>query len=295
LRDAKKPNLKTVDLLASEDIRHFDQDIRKMSRKQLLKHFGADSSGRLLVFKLVRNLIWQAYERIQSGDEPPIKSNIRTFWYLWIKPALAHFPEVYKQKTHPFDIMIKAFVEMTLEQKLVQYSDFDLADDNWENRRIGSSRPEVMLFSDKAGWMRMLRELHQELGVSVLTIRGMPSAITSHYTANHIRAALKSERPLRLIGIINYDPAGYKMAQALQEQLKASGFTKSKLSLIIHPKHYTKDEIKLFRIPIPKSPKTNQWLKETGGIDGKAYGLESESMPVERLQSLLRKLILKSR
>ena len=73
-------------------IRHFDQDIRTMSRADLFGYFASDRSERVLVAKLIKNIIWQAYEKIQAGTEPPITGNIRTFWYLWVKPVLGLNP-----------------------------------------------------------------------------------------------------------------------------------------------------------------------------------------------------------
>ena len=66
--------------LKKEKIQHFDQDLRSMSHAQLSKHFGATHSGRIMLTGLIKNIIWQAYERIQAGTEPPIEGNIRTFW-----------------------------------------------------------------------------------------------------------------------------------------------------------------------------------------------------------------------
>lgn len=162
--------------------------------------------------------------------------------------------------------------------KLFRYADFDFTDENWENRRIGTSRPEVLVFAEKAGWIRLL-----------------PSALTSEYTASHITSATKGERPVRLIGIVDYDPAGDIVAHSFQAQLKSAGLTRSTLTTIIHPKHYTSDEIKIFKFPLPKKEKTKlkEWLKKTGGIDGKPYGLESESMPLDRAKALIQRSIPK--
>ncbi|MEW6736063.1 MAG: hypothetical protein AB1489_32515 [Acidobacteriota bacterium] len=63
---------------------------------------------------------------------------------------------------------------------------------------------------------------------------------------------------------------------------------------MIHPQHYSQEEIEIFRFPLPTKEKTKliNWLTKTGGIAGKAYGLESESMPHERLHKLIQQLIL---
>jgi hypothetical protein len=293
LRDTKRPKTVIVDPLASEDIRHFDKEIRRMSRAELIENFRAVSSGRVLQAQLIKNIIWQAYERICDGKEPKIKGNIRTFWYLWIKPALARLPDDEEMKTDPYVIMTKLFAELVLDRKLFKYSDFDFTDENWENRRIGTSKPEILIFAEKRGWIRFLKELHEEFGVSILALGGFPSALTSEYTARDVKAVLNGKQSPHLIGIVDYDPSGDLIAHAFQNQLEATGFPKSSLTTVIHPKHYTKDELEIFKYRLPKTEKTklDKWLELTKGIDGKPYGLESESMPIDRLKLLIRNLI----
>jgi hypothetical protein len=280
--------------LEGEGIRHFDIDIRRMAHDELVKNFAAESSGRILLTQPIKNVIWQAYERISEGKSPPIMGNIRTFWYLWVKPVLAHIEDNAAAKTDPYDVMIRLFAEMVLDLKLFRYSDFDFTDENWENRRVGSTRPEVLVFAEKSGWIRFLRELHEELGVSILALGGAPSALTSEYTARDIKTALKGDLTIRLIGIVDYDPSGHIIAAAFKDQLAATGLPNSSLTTVINPSHYTEEEIQIFKFPLPKKEPTKlqQWLKRTGGIDGKPYGLESESMPRERLRELIHELVV---
>jgi|ERR1051326_419435 hypothetical protein len=278
--------------LAARGIRHFDKDLRLMTGKELTSYFAAERSGRILIAQLIKNIIWQAYERIQAGSEPAIGGNIRTFWYQWVKPVLAHIRDDDAQKTDPYDTMIKAFTELVQDARLFKYADFDFTDENWENRRIGTTRPDVMLFAEKAGWIRFLIELHDELGVSVLALGGQPSVLTSEYTARDISAA--GAKLVRLIGIVDYDPAGDIIANAFQAQLAAAGLPSASLTTLIEPKNYTAQEIAIFKFPLPTKEKTKllNWLAKTGGIDGKPFGLESESMPRERLRNLIRTLVV---
>lgn len=281
-------------LLQSLDISHFDKDIRLMTAKELKANFAATSSGRILLSKLIKNIIWQAYEKIKEGSEPPIEGNIRTFWYLWVKPVLSHFSSDDKAKTDPYDVVTQNFSQLVLDQKLFSYQDFDFTDENWENRRIGTSKPNILIFAEKTGWIRFLRDLNQELGTSVVALGGAPSALSSEYTAKHILQVLPSSKtPLKLIGIVDFDPSGHIIAQAFQNQLASCGLAASSLDLLIDPKNYSKKEIEVFKFPLPKSEKTklDLWLKQTGGIDGQPFGLESESMPRNRLKSLITKLI----
>lgn len=281
--------------LTALDILHFDKDIRLMSQKELKTNFAAASSGRILLSKLIKNIIWQAYQRIQQGSEPPIEGNIRTFWYLWVKPVLSRFSSDNDAKTDPYDVLTQHFSQMVLTHKLFAYKDFDFTDENWENRRVGITRPDILVFAEKTGWIRFLRELNQEFDCSIIALGGAPSALSSEYTANHIFKSLPSpETPLKLFGIVDFDPSGHIIAQAFQNQLASCGLDKSNLTLLIDPKRYSKKEIEIFKFPLPKTQKTKlaSWLKQTGGIDGLPFGLESESMPKHRLKSLITQLIV---
>lgn len=279
-------------VLKTEDISHFDKDIRKMNRSELVANFSAPSSGRVVLARLMKNIIWQAYEKISIGAAPKISGNIRTFWYLWIKPVLSRLPEDSDLKSDPYAVMTSLFTEMVMDLKLFKYQDFDFADENWENRRIGTTKPEIIVFAEKSGWLRFLKEIHQEMGVSILTLGGFPSALTSEYTARDMDEVLKG-KPARLIGIVDYDPSGEIVAKAFLEQLSSVSFPVSSLDTVISPKHYSKEEIEMFKFRLPKAEKTKlkKWMDKTNGIEGKPYGLESESMPLDRLKAILKDLI----
>lgn len=77
-------------------------------------------------------------------------------------------------------------------------------------------------------------------------------------------------------------------------QLASTGLPSASLTTLIHPSHYTKEGLDIFRFPLPSKDKTklNQWLAKTSGIDGKPFGLESESMPSKKLLPLVQQSIL---
>jgi hypothetical protein len=278
------------ELLARHGIVPLERDVRRMTREELEPHFAAKSSGRILLGPLIRSTIWQAKTRIEEGREPPISGNLRTFWYRWVKPVLAHIPDDDTAKTDPYDTMLEAFTDLVLELGLFHYRDLDFTDESWENRRIGTTRPEVLVFAEKTGWVRFLRDIHDELGVSTLALGGAPSALTSEYTARDILDAIGGTGPVQLIGIVDYDPSGAIIANAFQTQLAKTGLPDTTSELLIHPAHYSGDEIEIFRYPLPTHDRTKniRWLERTGGIDGLAYGLEAESMPLERVKNLVR-------
>lgn len=280
-----QPKLKTLRIVELES------DIRRLERPELARHFASKTSGRIVLTRLMRSTIWQAYKRIQSGLEPPIRGNLRTFWYRFIKPVLARIDDDDEAKKDPYDVMLRVFAELVLEHRLLSYGDFDFTDENWENRRIGVERPELVVFAEKTGWVRWLREVHETYSCTTLALGGAPSALSSEYTL----AALKAEglapehNPLRLIGLVDYDPSGDIIARSFQEQLAELGWPQTTLETLIEPSHYRADELEMFAFELPKRQrtKTEKWLEKTGGIGGEALGLEAESMPYERVLTLL--------
>jgi hypothetical protein len=281
-------------ILQHAGLKHFKRDLRSFTAAELDRHFASARSGRIVLARLIRNIIWQAYERIQAGTEPPIGGNLRTFWYLWVKPVLARTSGNDDAKMDPYDVMLRAFSEMVLSLRLFKYADFDFTDENWENRRIGTLRPEQIVFTEKRGWIRFLREVHEQLGTSTLALGGAPSALTSEYTADHIRQAAGPDKLVRLIGVVDYDPAGESIATSFRGQLEACGLAVEGLETLIHPRHYSAAELEMFRFPLPtkQTTKNERWMERTGGIGGKPFGLESESMPRARVRELLEQLVV---
>ena len=281
-------------ILKAEGIVEFEEDIRRLNREELAVHFASARSGRIILTPLLKSIIWSAFRRFQSGRDTPLPGNIRTFWYRWCKVVLSHIPDDDNVKTDPYETMLKAFSRMVLDLKLFQYADFDFTDDNWENRLIGTERPGILVFAEKTGWFRFLRKVHEKWGVSILALGGAPSALTSEYTYRDILAAMGDNiRPIQMIGLVDFDPSGKIIAEAFKNQSQQVGMDVGSMELVIHPKHYTAEELAMFRYPLPRRQKTKlrQWLDEVGGIDGEAYGLEIESMPLERLTGLVDELV----
>ena len=67
-------------------------DLRTWTPMAIVEAYGSRRSGRLVLTRLVRDLLWQVHQRIASGREPPVRGNIRTLWYRWLKPILARQP-----------------------------------------------------------------------------------------------------------------------------------------------------------------------------------------------------------
>jgi hypothetical protein len=279
-------------ILEKERIFRTEEDLRTFSQYRLRSHFSS-GSGRIVMSRLLKSLIWQAYERISVGKEGGILGNLRTFWYRNVKPTVSRVPKKYLPKSGAYDLMLTCFREMVYEHGLFSYSDFDFTDDNWEHRRIGEGNPGVIVFAEKTGWIRTLREIHEKYDVTIMALGGFSSALSSEYTARHVSERLSEGEVVHLIGVVDYDYSGRLIALNFRNQLEVMGLEVESLELLIKPQHFDQEEIDLFSYPLSTKEETKlkNWLRETGGIAGEARGLESEAMPLMRLHDLVEESI----
>lgn len=274
-----------------ERIWDFEEEIRLMSKKKLLENFSAASSGKPKATIIIKNQIWQSFQRIQEGKETQFEGNIRSYWYSHIKPTLGRV-DLLSGYDH-YETMLDVFNRMVGKLGLFRYIDFGFDDDNWENRRIATKMPNLILFAEKTGWFRTLKELHEEFGMTIVALGGAPSWLSSEYLVQHLRKVTNLKQHFYLLSAVDYDPAGRIISNSFKEQLKRYGIHNSELVEIINLKNYKPLEIKMFKYPLPQKQKTKveHWIKETGGIDGKSFGLEADSMSRLRFKEIVRETI----
>ena len=280
-------------------VHRFKEDIRTLSRDELAVHFSTQETNRIKLAPLIRSILFNAHERIQAGQAEPVYGNIRTLFYGWVKTVLSNIPDDDRAKTHPYDVMVHEMRDMVLDHQLFKYQDFDLTDENFEVRRIGPTHPHILIFSEKTGWIRFLREFHEDHGCSTLALGGAPSALTSEYTVRDIFKAAGGPVPLQLVGIVDFDPAGDIIAHSFAAQLQACGVPATELELVVHPRHYTPAQMEMFKFPLSDhsrmEKKNSKWMEKTGGVGGEAFGLEAESMDRDQVRQLVGDLVDKAK
>jgi hypothetical protein len=276
--------------LKKEGIREYVKDIRQMSAEELIANFGT-AAHEPKATPIIKNQIWQSYSRIKACQEPPIEGNLRAYWYTHIKPTLARV-KLLSGYDH-YQTMLAVFVEMVSKYRLFRYADFGFDDENWENRRIANKMFHVILFSEKVGWFRTLKEFYEEYGMTILALGGMPSLLSSEYLVQHLSEVTTLKQKFYLISSVDYDPAGWVIANAFAEQLGNRGIQDYELIHAISLESFTPEEIKLSMFPIPSkySAKVKKWLNATGGIGGKAFGLEADALPRSRYKEVVRKIL----
>ena len=281
-------------ILAAEGVRVLAKDIRALSLDELKATFRYAKKPGIVTVWVVKSLIWQAYEKIKLGEWPQVDGNLRSFWYSNIKSTISKIGALDDAKD-PYDVMLYAFVEFTEKYRLFKYKDFGFTDENWENRRIGVKRPQIIVFSEKAGFVRLMREVNKTYDCTTAALNGISSVLSSEYMMAHIAEAgvdLAKTR-FHVFGIVDYDPNGAIVAGAFQRQIKSQGVKLLKYTDLVAPSIFTPEELELskFSLPPKQRTKNRKWMEKTGGINGQPYGIEADAVPKDRLLARLDKLL----
>jgi len=288
--------------LRKAGIRHYDELIHDQPKEWLIENFrdGADEYP-INVARLMRNIIWQTRERIQTGEKPPLHELIRTFWYMYIKPTLSRADSL-TAKTDQYAQLIDNMVYMVKEARVMEYKDIGFRDDNQAHRSVGANA-NIVLFSEKLGHQDFLSDIAGKYKVSILALGGQPSVLTSEYFVDVIRAMkINLQRSFYLFSIVDYDPSGWIIRDAFVNNLKFYGVTNIRVVDLVHPDMLTPDEVKLARYAVPATDimisKNKDWLAEVRERNYKnqqyledrnkngdkvLYGLEAEAVSATRL------------
>lgn len=264
-------------ILATEGIADYAQDLRQLSAEELGRLFAFASSGKINATRVIKNLIWQAYTAIRAGQRPPLAGNLRSFWYTDVKPVLSRLgiPVEGRRAT---ELVYDAFVELVTRHHLFHYRDLGFLEEGAQTRAVGQTNGTVILCAEKDGRFALVRDIAQASDATALALGGFPSSLATEYLLYALQqAGVLAARPvLQLFAVVDYDPSGYWIAREFAAQLQAFGIQEVMVHPLIRPERLTAEQIALSRYALPKGSKTTNWVRETGGIDGEAYGLEAD-------------------
>ena len=89
------------------------------------------------------------------------------------------------------------------------------------------------------------------------------------------------------MSLTDYDPAGYSIARSffaqVQESLRGLGIEAYHKRLGLEPWQLTQEELAQ-NVYEPKETGLEEWLEETGGVNGQPLGLELDALPIDRLR-----------
>lgn len=260
--------------------------------------------------QLIAHLIFQRLRYIQNGDQREWSKSYRGFWYEWLKGCLhrAGFLEEPELQWNPpeepaaelhrgagqaealYDLTFRIFGYFVLDYQLFSFREFGFRAPHPELRRIGTTRPEILLVCEKNEFAEWGIQLHQEFGVSLRLLSGQPSALMSEFMAADLQARVSG--PIRILAYVDYDVGGWILARALAKQLERHGLEVDEVVFFLNNDAFSTEEKRLHSHPLPAATaadrtKSKAWFAETHGVDGRPRGLHADYIqPYQRLRHL---------
>lgn len=292
------------------NIRHFADLIHDQDKNWLIKNFSQGASEYPVnMTTLIRNIIWQARERVQNQDLPPIKELVRTFWYMYIKPVLARVDSL-SDESDQYNRLVDVLAGMVKDWRVMEYKDIGFRDDNQFNRKVGVNA-NVILFSEKLGHYEFLKNIADIFQISIIALGGQPSVVNVEYFVDDLKSqGVDIRRSFFLFSIVDYDTSGWIVRDSFIDDLNRYGIKNITYTDLIHPNALLSDEIISARIPLRDDQtsfkKNTDWLREIkkAGYENQIYlepekkgnkrviyGLEGEAVSFKRLEQTLKELL----
>ena len=291
-------------------LRDWPIDLARASGKELRNLFDSPR-------KLIAHLIWQRLRYRQLGIVREWADSYRDFWYEVVSPALyrAGFlkaegrrwrapefveatPDTDADPTSASQLYMLLFQVMDRfieAHQLFTFYEFGFKEPRPDCRRIGSLRPDVILVTEKESLAPYGLRLHEEFGISLRMLGSQSPLIGSEYFVRALAPLVKG--PVRVIAYVDYDTGGWIVGRGFAKQLQLFGLPVERVDYLIRQDCFSAEEKRLYAHPCAMSSpehitKTKNWVKESGGIDGKPLGIHADIVkPYERVRELLLPLL----
>jgi len=92
-------------------------------------------------------------------------------------------------------------------------------------------------------------------------------------------------KEIPIITLTDYDPAGDLIVSTFIDNLKTYNVPKTKFIRLVQPSVFTPEELEAYKYSLVGENEATpamvrKWLKKTGGINGQAYGLETDALMI---------------
>ena len=270
--------------------------IEEMTREQILSTFRVN--GEMSHARHIRTLVWQSMGLILCGREDPLKGNLRSFHYRFSGPIYSGndlYTEVsdkdprYQEYLATLDTdeldrgdtAEKGYIgnlgedvfQEYVEHKIFRYQGvFQVKDANEGKCRLGEGRASLIFFTEKEGLMAYCKRYHEDYRISTMASRGQPSLVSAEYFSDELKA--KKIKRLALIGLVDWDPAGFLIASTYRRNFERQGFEIKNFTILTRLDLFTEHALKTKSYPLnPEKTITKKWLELTGGIHGECRGI----------------------
>lgn len=292
--------------LRAANIRSFDKLIHHQDKEWLVKNFSHRATTYPVnITMLIRNLIWQMKERIEAGEKEPLTELIRTYWYMYLKPALSRAESLSDDPDNHYNSLIEQLSAMVTDFDIIRYKDIGFRDEKAAYRRAGENA-NIIVFAEKTAHWSFLSDLNEKYKVNVMAFGGFPSLMSTEYFVDSIKeTGVDLRRSFYLFSICDFDPFGIKIQNAFIDNLKFFGIRNVKIKDLVTPDMLTEDEIRIsrYRLSRARQARNLRWynkikerryenMKYMLEIDKKTkektfYGLHADSVSTVRLTEKL--------
>ncbi|HOI90806.1 MAG TPA: hypothetical protein PLK28_09835 [Candidatus Rifleibacterium sp.] len=290
--------LDQTEILKKLGIKHYDKNILKMAKPELLKNFGK-SAKTLNKSLFIKNVIWQTFEKLQAGETPFDIGNLRSFWY-YIKDTMH---KAGAAKGDPYLIVSEMFMLM-VKAGLFKYSDFGFDDDDKGNRWHARRHPQIILFAEKTAYNDLMQEVNRDFDITTICTGGQSSYLSIEYFVDELRRrGVDLAARFYIFSIVDFDPAGDIIATRFVENLQDNGikniavfpgefYKHFRRKDIVIPANMTKEQRKkvyILPLKVRKSGLAARWAAKTGGVNGKKgimHGIETIVMTKAQIMKI---------
>ena len=287
-----------AEILKKLGIKHYDKNILKMAKPELLKNFGK-SAKTLNKSLFIKNVIWQTFEKLQAGETPFDIGNLRSFWY-YIKDTMH---KAGAAKGDPYLIVSEMFMLM-VKAGLFKYSDFGFDDDDKGNRWHARRHPQIILFAEKTAYNDLMQEVNRDFDITTICTGGQSSYLSIEYFVDELRRrGVDLAARFYIFSIVDFDPAGDIIATRFVENLQDNGikniavfpgefYKHFRRKDIVIPANMTKEQRKkvyILPLKVRKSGLAARWAAKTGGVNGKKgimHGIETIVMTKAQIMKI---------
>ena len=291
-------SLDQAEILKKLGIKHYDKNILKMPKPELLKNFGK-SAKTLNKSLFIKNVIWQTFEKLQAGETPFDIGNLRSFWY-YIKDTMH---KAGAAKGDPYLIVSEMFMLM-VKAGLFKYSDFGFDDDDKGNRWHARRHPQIILFAEKTAYNDLMQEVNRDFDITTICTGGQSSYLSIEYFVDELRRrGVDLAARFYIFSIVDFDPAGDIIATRFVENLQDNGikniavfpgefYKHFRRKDIVIPANMTKEQRKkvyILPLKVRKSGLAARWAAKTGGVNGKKgimHGIETIVMTKAQIMKI---------
>jgi len=259
----------------------------------------------------IRSLLIAEAEAIRAGAERETRT-LRNLWYSLIKPALSRAGLLHLKtsggKDKRWDKNLSERLAELVRAGYTTYEEMQIVDGSRSRRLaarvvqqqaivplVGAHYPWLILFTEKDTIWGEVRALASLYGTSAISGSGEPSLAC---TENMVKSILDHQayppgNSIVLLELTDYDPWGYKIADAQEAQIQdilntmdGSTVPLAVIRLGLRPDQLTDRDKDANAYEPPGGKMFDQWYAETGGVDGQPLGLELDALPMATVRDM---------